>query len=97
MLGMNESRRVFLSEEERKSHMHIIGTTQEGKSRFLEMLVRGDIDQGNGLLFIDPSHNGNTNKRILGYCEKIGFEKVLLIDPHHHHEFNKIAPLNPLL
>lgn len=86
---------VYLTEEERKAHTHIIGTTQEGKSRFLEHLVRRDIKLGNGLVFIDPSHNGNTVNRILGYCEYIGFKKVLLIDPAHHHEHNKIVPLNP--
>src|SRR5436309_269475 len=47
--------RILLSEEERESHMHIIGTTGEGKSRFIEHLIRGDIQQGNGVCFLDPT------------------------------------------
>jgi hypothetical protein len=31
---------LFLKEEERENHLHIIGTTGEGKSKFLEWLSR---------------------------------------------------------
>jgi hypothetical protein len=75
--------------------MHIIGTTGEGKSKFLEYLIREDIDRGNGLCFLDPSENGDTVYKVLSYCEQKGHQKILLIDPHHRYRFNKIAPINP--
>jgi hypothetical protein len=84
-----------ISEEERESHMHIIGTTGEGKSKLLEYLIREDIDRGNGLCFFDPSENGDTLYKILAYCEQKGRDKVLLVDPHHRYRFKKIAPINP--
>ncbi len=76
--------------------MHIIGTTGEGKSKFLEWLIRGDIDNGNGLCFLDPSDRGDTMYKILSYCSKIGHKKVLVIDPHQVRIQGKIAPINPL-
>lgn len=94
LLGVGEEY-CEIREEERKAHMHIIGTTQEGKSRFLEHLIREDIRRGKGLCFLDPSHNANTLHRVLAFCESINFKKVLLIDPHHHHLFKKVVPLNP--
>lgn len=93
LLGVGEEY-LEIREEERKAHMHIIGTTQEGKSRFLEHLIREDIRRGKGLCFLDPSHNANTLRRVLAFCESINFKKVLLINPNHH-RFNKIVPLNP--
>jgi hypothetical protein len=95
-LGITEDGTLLkISEEERESHMHIIGTTGEGKSKFLEYLIREDIDRGNGLCFFDPSENGDTLYKILSYCEQKDHQKVLLIDPHHRYKFNKIAPINP--
>ncbi|MEW6126745.1 MAG: hypothetical protein AB1757_06880 [Acidobacteriota bacterium] len=96
LLGENESTQVLLSEEERGEHMHIIGTTGEGKSRFLEHLVREDIDRGNGLCFLDSSDGGDTVYKILAYCAKVGHKKVLLIDPASRYDYNKIVPINPL-
>jgi hypothetical protein len=73
-----------ISEEERESHLHILGTTGEGKSRLIEHLIRGDIKQGNGVCFLDPTDRAETAYSILRYCASIGFEKVILIDPHLH-------------
>lgn len=49
---------VILSEEHRRTHMHVTGVTNSGKSRFLASLIRQDIDQHRrnqqGLLLLDP-------------------------------------------
>ena len=81
-IGRGTDGELFLTEEERESHLHILGTTGEGKSRFIEHLIRGDIKQGNGVCFLDPSDRANTAYRILRYCASIGFDKVCLIDPY---------------
>lgn len=75
--------------------MHIIGTTGMGKSYFLLKLMADDINRGNGFCFLDPSFNGNTMKMVLSYCQSIGFEKVLIVDPHYRYEQGRITPLNP--
>jgi hypothetical protein len=48
-------------------HMHIIGEPGMGKSKFLEYLMRWDIEHGKGFLFIDPSMGGRTAYAMLKY------------------------------
>jgi hypothetical protein len=84
----------ILSEEQRAAHIHILGTTREGKSKLLEQFIRHDIDNGYGATLLDPSDNGQTAYDILRYCQKIGCDKVCLIDPHDH--YTAIPTINPL-
>jgi hypothetical protein len=93
LLGVGEEE-VYISEEDRENHMHIVGTTGVGKSRFLEHLMRMDIDRGIGFCFLDPSFRGNTMKRVLAYCAKVGYSKVLVIDPNDRYIYDRICPLN---
>lgn len=91
---------ALITEGERESHFHILGSTREGKSKFLEYLVRHDIDrlksgEGVGLCFIDPSSRGDTISKILAYCAEINFKKVFLVDPYRLRTHKKIAPINP--
>jgi hypothetical protein len=96
-LGTGVDGEVLISEEERESHMHIIGTTGEGKSKFLEYLMRGDIRRGLGFCFMDASDRGDTLYKILAYLAKVNHKKVLLIDPHHHRLYQRICPINPFI
>lgn len=93
-IGVSQEGILWLSEEERADHLHILGTTGEGKSRFIEHLIRGDIKQGNGVCFLDPTDRAETAYNILRYCAKIGFEKVCLIDPHLIY-LNKLTCIQP--
>jgi len=94
-LGTGAEGQLYLSEEDRESHLHILGTTGEGKSRFIEHLIRGDIKQGSGVCFLDPTDRADTAYRILRYCASIGFEKVCLIDPHTLHSHGRITAIQP--
>ncbi len=94
-LGVGTEGEVFISEEERESHTHILGTTGEGKSRSIEHLIRGDIQAGNGVTFLDPTDRAETAYHVLRYCASIGFEKVCLIDPHTIHSHNRITAIQP--
>lgn len=85
----------MLSEEERESHLHILGTTGEGKSKLIEHLIRGDIQQGNGVCFLDPTDRAETAYNVLRYCASIGFEKVVLIDPHLARSHNRVPCIQP--
>lgn len=96
-LGRTQEGAAYFTEEDRESHIHILGSPGEGKSKFLEHLIRQDIDRGYGACLLDPSDNGDTAYKILRYCAKIGFEKVCLIDPHHRYgDFSVVPVINPL-
>jgi hypothetical protein len=94
-VGVGEEELV-ITEEERSANMHIIGQPGQGKSKLLEHQIRQDIDLGNGLCLLDPSDNGDTAKAILRYCAKIGYEKVIYIDPDVNLRLNKIPTLKLL-
>lgn len=86
---------VYVTEEERSVNFHILGAPGEGKSRFIEYNIQKDIELENGLCLLDPSEGGDTVQHVLAYCEKIGFEKVILIDPLTT-KMDKVPLLNPL-
>jgi len=86
---------VWIREEEREDHLHILGTTGEGKSKFIEYLIREDIKRGHGVCFLDPTDRADTAYNILRWCCKEGFEKVCLIDPHTITRFNKLTAVQP--
>lgn len=93
-LGWASDGAALLSEEARESHIHILGAPGEGKSKFIELLIRQDIDRGYGCCLLDPNR-GDTVYSVLKYCIKKGVEKVLLIDPHDVFVSGKICTLNP--
>src|SRR3989338_8299208 len=64
---------VVLSEEEREAHIHILGAPGEGKSKFIELLVRGDIERGYILrsLPADNNHRFNLDQ---AYTDRFTFE-----------------------
>lgn len=45
---------VYMSEDDRRRHIYIIGATGVGKSEFLKELIMQDIKEGKGVCFIDP-------------------------------------------
>lgn len=90
-LGHGIDGEVLISEEDRTDHLHILGTTGEGKSKFIEHLVREDIRRGNGVCLLDPTDRAETAYNILKFCIQEGHQKVCLIDPHT----DRIAALQP--
>jgi hypothetical protein len=89
VLGENvcSRRAVKINAAERKTHMHIIGSTGEGKSKFMEHLIREDIWADNGLCLIDP--HGYLYNDLVNWCETNHFlsgargipKKIILFDP----------------
>jgi hypothetical protein len=74
--------------------MHIIGSTGEGKSKFIEHLIREDIINGNGLCLIDP--HGYLYEDIVEWCQNkqvLEHRKIILFDPL---EDNWAFGFNPL-
>ncbi len=59
-------RRLFLDPEERATGMHVIGSPGSGKSKFLEWLIRQDIEAGHGVGLIDP--HGSLYRDVVAFC-----------------------------
>lgn len=94
--NVNTHQTLFITEEERP-HAHLIGSTGEGKSKFLELLIREDIRRGFGVCLLDATKGAKTLNEILKWCAYKKIEKVCLIDLHNRWQYRKIPGLNPFL
>lgn len=83
VLGINEhggnQHPVYLNDEDRLRHMHIIGATGVGKSTLISHLVSEDIKAGNGLALFDP--HGDLIDDIIERIPEERLEDVILVDP----------------
>ena len=75
-----------ISQEHRDAHLYVVGATRSGKTKFLESLIKQDIENGLGFGVIDP--HGDFTEDIKGYLyilkkDEPDFlqENVVLIDP----------------
>ena len=72
-------RPVELSGQERETHMHVIGSSGSGKSKFLEQMMRGDLDNRQGFCLIDP--HGSLYQDVLHYCShKVLSREIVLLN-----------------
>lgn len=65
---------------DRSKHVYVIGKTGMGKSTMLENLAVQDIQNGNGMTFIDP--HGGTAEKLLDYVPKERIKDVIYFAPH---------------
>ncbi|HEY5600610.1 MAG TPA: ATP-binding protein, partial [Patescibacteria group bacterium] len=72
-------RPIFMSDDDRRRHMYIIGKTGTGKTEFLKHLVMQDIIAGKGVAFIDP--HGDAAEDILRMIPPERAEDVIYFDP----------------
>ncbi len=70
---------VTLSPKDRETHMHIIGSSGSGKSKFLEQMMRGDLANGQGFCLIDP--HGSLYNDVLRYsAHKVLNREIVLLN-----------------
>jgi hypothetical protein len=77
-----------ISNQDRATHMYVIGASGSGKTRFLEFLIQQDIKEDNGFGVIDP--HGDLVEDIKGFltcyyyhtCDEEIFQRVVLLDPY---------------
>jgi len=83
LIGQNifrgEIKPVYITDDDRRLHVYIIGQTGTGKSTLMTNMVVDDIKAGKGLAIIDP--HGDLIERILGLIPEKRFEDVLVFDP----------------
>ncbi len=84
VLGINEHQRmeqnVSISTDQRLRHIHILGATGTGKSTLIKSLMMQDIDNGLGMMCLDP--HGDLIEDILENIPKERVQDVIMIDPH---------------
>ncbi len=82
-IGTNNYRgvetKIFLSDNDRRRHMYIIGQTGTGKSTILEEMAKQDIKKGNGMCYIDP--HGEAIEHVMTAIPKERAEDVIYFDP----------------
>lgn len=67
LLGYDALKRPLRIEaEDRKTHMHVIGASGSGKSKFLEWLIRGDLKNRQGFCLLDP--HGTLYNDVVNFC-----------------------------
>lgn len=71
--------RFGIKAKDRNRHMYVIGKTGMGKSTLLENLAIQDIQNGEGLAFIDP--HGSSAERLLDYVPAERVNDVLYFAP----------------
>ncbi len=72
-------RPVYISEDDRRRHMYIIGKTGTGKTEMLKNLIMQDIREGKGLCYMDP--HGDAVKDILEMIPPERAEDVVYFNP----------------
>ena len=93
-IGHADGRPVSLSPERRATHMHVIGASGQGKSKFLEHCIREDIKADHGVCLIDPE--GDLYENILAWCTENNIDKIKRIhlfdpsDPGWRFRFNPL-------
>ena len=83
LIGYNDFRNlykeIYLTDDDRRRHVYIIGQTGTGKSQLQINMIIQDIKKGKGVCFIDP--HGDTIDSIMQYIPKERAEDVILFDP----------------
>lgn len=75
----NQRVKFGIKAKDRTKHMYVIGKTGMGKSTLLENLAIQDIQNGEGLAFIDP--HGGTAEKLLEYVPEHRIKDVLYFAP----------------
>ena len=75
----NHKTKFGIKAKDRTRHMYIIGKTGMGKSTLLENLAIQDIQNGEGVAFIDP--HGSTAEKLLEYVPESRIKDVIYFAP----------------
>ena len=83
ILGKNvyrgDERMVRIKQDDRRRHLYTIGQTGTGKSVFLQNMIKQDIENGEGVAFLDP--HGDVVEKILGFVPRERAEDVIYFNP----------------
>jgi energy-coupling factor transporter ATP-binding protein EcfA2 len=92
----NRRLKFGIKAKDRTKHVYVIGKTGMGKSTLLENMAVQDIQNGEGMCFIDP--HGKTADLLLEYVPKERVKDVIYIAPFdtdHPISFNVLESVDP--
>ena len=72
-----KGRPVRLTPKDREIHMHVLGSSGSGKSRFLEWMIRGDLKNRQGFCLIDP--HGELYDTVVAYCARHVLDREIIL------------------
>ncbi|MBU1017589.1 type IV secretion system DNA-binding domain-containing protein [Patescibacteria group bacterium] len=81
-----------IKRDDRRRHLYTVGKSGSGKSKFLELLIRQDFMDGEGVAVLDP--HGDLIDNILRYIPENRVDDVVLFDPS---DVNFPIAFNPLM
>lgn len=84
-----QEREVYMTLDDRRRHMYIIGKTGTGKSEFLKEMIMQDIESGHGVCAVDP--HGEFVEDILQLIPPERAEDVIYFNPS---ELNRPMGMN---
>jgi hypothetical protein len=70
---------IYLTDEDRRRHIYVVGQTGTGKSTLLGNLMIEDIQNGKGIAVIDP--HGDLVENALGFVPKERLDDVIYFNP----------------
>lgn len=83
ILGRNVHRgrtaTVSLNVDQRLQHLHVVGASGTGKSTLLVNLICQDMEQGHGVVVLDP--HGDLIDAVVGQVPERRLDQVILFDP----------------
>jgi len=74
-----QTKPVYITDEDRRRHIYLIGQTGTGKSTLLGNMFFEDLKNGKGLAVIDP--HGELVQNALGFIPKERIDDVIYFDP----------------
>jgi len=92
----NKRLKFGIKAKDRTRHVYVIGKTGMGKSTLLENMAVQDIENGDGMAFIDP--HGKTADLLLEYVPEDRIRDVIYIAPfdvEHPISFNVLESVDP--
>jgi len=74
-----QTKPVYITDDDRRRHIYLIGQTGTGKSTLLGNMFFEDLKSGKGLAVVDP--HGDLVQNALGFIPKERLEDVIYFDP----------------
>lgn len=74
-----ETREVYLTQEDRRRHLYIIGQTGTGKSSLMKRMIEQDLKNGHGLCVIEP--HGDFAEHAMSVIPKERAKDVVYFNP----------------
>ena len=74
-----QSKDIYITDDDRRRHIYIIGQTGTGKSTLLGNMIVDDVKKGKGVAIIDP--HGDLAENALSYVPQNRIDDVIYFDP----------------